>query len=95
MNKYKIEIRSYGETKEVFETSDFEIAKSKYREFDELSYAKNYVTLLFIDNEKIRFEEAEKLVYSVEERRKRSEKMTGEYLRYGNKHFKYKGKICE
>lgn len=95
MSIYRIEIRSYGETKEVFETYDFEIAKNKYREFDKLSYAKNYVTLLFIDNEKIRFEEAEKLVYSVEERRKRSEKLTGEYLRYGNKHFKYKRKICE
>ena len=95
MSIYRIEIRSYGETKEVFETSDFVIAKIKYKDFDKLSYAKNYVTLLFIDNEKIRFEEAEKLVYSVEERRNRSEKMTGEYLRYGNKHFKYKGKICE
>ena len=94
MSIYKIEIRTYGETKEVFETSDFEIAKSKYREFDELSYAKNYVTLLFIDNEKIRFDDVEHLIYTVEERIKRNEKMIGEF-NYGNKKFKYKGKVCE
>lgn len=70
--KYRVEVRFLGKIEKVFETDDFELAKEKYREFDMpqfLASEQNNVVLLFIDGEELKFCEAEKLMYSVDERK--------------------------
>lgn len=82
--KYRIESRIYGNIVESFETDDVNEAKEVYKKIDKGQYksgSRMSVTILFIDGEKLRFEEAEKFVFTRAERQKMAELRIGEFIR--------------